>query len=119
MYTSCCELLTHPGHKAEDDLHRDAPSQAGKPKSTENGEQAQPVRKGDPLFAARLLVQANNTGEDENVLFAKREKRVLVNGRGFRYRLRTGDLTSTGTAGQFRLVPAALEQIQAKLYAQG
>ena len=43
-----CELLTHPGHKAEDDLHRDAPSQAGKPKSTENGEQAQPIRKGDP-----------------------------------------------------------------------
>ena len=72
---------------------QEAPSQAGKPKSTENGEQAQPIRKGDPLFAAKLLVQ------EEGALFAKKEKRVLVNGRGFRYRLRTGEFPQYSRRG--------------------
>ena len=49
----------------------------------------------------------------------KQEEVVLVNGRGFRYRLATGDLAATGAVpGEYRLVPSALEAILATTYAQ-
>jgi hypothetical protein len=47
----------------------------------------------------------------------KQEKAVLVNDRGFRYRLATGELTPTGAVQrEYRLVPSALEAILGATY---
>ena len=98
-----------------------------KSKSTENGEQSQPIRKNDPLFLAQLYVQESTTDDtSQEVVFVKREARVLVNGKGFRYRVQTGELISatrrttrsSSTAGEFQLQPTACRAIQASLYAQ-
>ena len=109
------------------EVKKDAPSQVGKSKSTENGEQSQPIRKNDPLFLAQLYVQESTTHDtSQEVVFVKREARVLVNGKGFRYRVQTGELISatrrttrsSSTAGEFQLQPTACRAIQASLYAQ-
>ena len=117
-----CELVAF----ADGVVTKEAPSQAGKSKSTENGEQSQPIRKNDPLFLAQLYVQESATDTSQEVVFVKREARVLVNGKGFRYRVQTGELISatrrttrsSSTAGEFQLQPTAFVAIQASLYAQ-
>jgi hypothetical protein len=59
---------------------------------------------------------AGGSQQDSNLL--KQEKAVLVNGRGFRYRLATGELTPTGAVQrEYRLVPSALEAIPGSTYA--
>lgn len=118
-----CELVAF----ADGKVKKEAPSQVGKSKSTENGEQSQPIRKNDPLFLAQLYVQESTTDDtSQEVVFVKREARVLVNGKGFRYRVQTGELISatrrttrsSSTAGEFQLQPTACRAIQASLYAQ-
>jgi len=83
--------------------------------------------KNDPLFLAQLYVQESTTHDtSQEVVFVKREARVLVNGKGFRYRVQTGELISatrrttrsSSTAGEFQLQPTACRAIQASLYAQ-
>ena len=111
------ELKKHP----EGELVEKAPSQAGKKsKRTNNGEQSQPVAKNDPLYAAQLYIQDTMAGgSQQDSIFLKQEKAVLVNGRGFRYRLATGELTPTGAVQrEYRLVPSALEAILGSTYAQ-
>jgi hypothetical protein len=65
----------------------------------------------DPLFLAQLYVQEGTTDTSQEVMFVKREAQVLVNGKGFRYRVQTGELISatrrttrsSSTAGEFQL----------------
>ena len=117
-----CELVAF----ADGVVKKEALSQVGKSKSTENGEQSQPIRKNDPLFLAQLYVQESATDTSQEVVFVKREARVLVNGKGFRYRVQIGELISatrratrsSSTAGEFQLQPTAFVAIQASLYAQ-
>jgi hypothetical protein len=73
---------------ADGEVKKDAPSQVGKSKSTENGEQSQ----NDPLFLAQLYVQEGTTDTSQEVVFVKREARVFGNGKDFRYRVQTGEL---------------------------
>jgi hypothetical protein len=83
-----CEVVAF----ADGAMKKDALSQVGKSKSTENGEQSQVIRMHDPLFLAQLYVQDSATDTSQGVVFVKREARVLVNGKGFRYRVQTGEL---------------------------
>ena len=114
-----CELKHHP--EGEGVLVKTAPSQAGKKtKKTNNGEQSQPVAMHDPMYAAQLYIQDTMAGgRQQESTFLKQEEVVLVNGRGFRYRLSTGELAATGAVpGEYRLIPKALEAILAVTYAQ-
>jgi hypothetical protein len=56
----------------------------------------------------------------QDSIFLKQEKvLVLLNGRGFRYRLATGELTPAGAVWrECRSVPSALEAILGSTYAQ-
>jgi hypothetical protein len=64
--TSFCASLLH--LFADGEVKKDAPSQVGKSKSTENGEQSQ----NDPLFLAQLYVQEGTTDTSQEVVFVKR-----------------------------------------------
>jgi hypothetical protein len=93
----------------------------------------------DPLFAAQLLTPdpANDTAA--GLAYVKHDKVVLINGRGFRYHIKTGDIRSVAAAAAppparqlrrraleqavpaadaYRLQPVTHEGIKQSLYAQ-
>jgi hypothetical protein len=61
-------------------------------------------------FLTQLYIQDTMAGgRQQESTFLKQEEVVLVNGRGFRYRLSTGELAATGAVpGEHRLIPKAL-----------
>jgi hypothetical protein len=130
-----CEVRKHP----DESIKKIAPSQVGKKKHTDNGPLSQPIRMHDPLFAAQLLTPdpANDTAA--GLAYVKHDKIVLINGRGFRYHIKTGDIRSVAAAAApplarqlrrraleqavapadvYRLQPATQEGIKQSLYAQ-
>ena len=135
-----CEVLTHP----DGSVLKKAPSLAGKKKHTDNGQLSQPMQMHDPLFAARIFLPDPTNNTSAGLAFTKSNKVVVVNGRGFRYRIQTGEFvvsnqpapTPRRTARRtarcalaetealapgviYHLDTAALETIRCSLYAQG
>jgi hypothetical protein len=109
-----CELKKH----AEGELLEKAPIQAGKKsKKTDNGEQraAAANSKKRPTVCSTALYPGHHVAggvASRTALFLKQEEVVLVNGRGFRYRL------AGAVQREYRLVPSALEAILGTTYAQ-
>jgi hypothetical protein len=131
-----CEVCKHP----DGTVMKEAPSQARTKKHTDNGPLSQPIRMHDPLFAAKLFTADTTNDTAGGLAYIKGDKTVLINGRGFRYRLKTGEFKPSQAAPAparqslrqrerakpavdspviYRLQPAALEAVHGMLYAQG
>ena len=122
----------------DESIKKIAPSQVGKKKHTDNGPLSQPIRMHDPLFAAQLLTPDPDNDTAAGLAYVKHDKVVLINGRGFRYHIKTGDIRSVAPpappparqlrrraleqavtpADVYRLQPATQEGIKQSLYAQ-
>ena len=129
-----CEVRKHP----DESIKKTALSQVGKKKHTDNGPLSQPIRMHDPLFAAQLLTPDPDNDTAAGLAYVKHDKVVLINGRGFRYHIKTGDIRSVAPpappparqlrrraleqavtpADVYRLQPATQEGIKQSLYAQ-